>query len=174
MKTRGYSLPEMLVAMGIMSGMASVVFATLRVGYDFLDAAEAHMAVSQELSRSIDAMSRELAASQTSTLSVPIQDAWSSSVTFQVPQDMNGDISVLDALGNTEWSNPVTYSLGGNGTQIQRAQATTRRVVANGVTALQFRRQTSNPTILEMTVTVQRGNKFHRQATLATRVRLRN
>ncbi len=123
-------------------------------------------------------MSRELASTQTGQLSVPADGNWYANLTFRVPQDQNGDGTVLDSQGVLEWSSPITYSLGGlDGRQAQRTQAGVVRILANGVTALGFRRQAATPSVLEINLTVLKGGSttsFTQQASLGTRVRLRN
>lgn len=179
MKRAGFSFVELMVVTGIMALISGVLVAALRMGQQSWQVEEARMTVSMELRRGIDAMSRELASSQSGQLiGVPADGAWYPSVTFAVPQDLNGDGTVLDSNGVLEWSPPVLYSLGGTGgSQILRTQNNATRVLANGVTTLRFRRQAATPTVVEISMTVLRGvntGDFTNQGTLTTRVRLRN
>ena len=182
---KGFSLIELTVVSLMTVGMCLALAAVLRMGQRSWQAGQNHMTVSFELRRGINAMSRELAQTQAGLLQVPGAGAlpangnFYNSVQFQVPQDVDGNGNVLDGAGALEWSpNAITYSLGGvDGRQVQRSQGGAVSVLAHGVTALQFRRLTTNPSIVEMRMTVQRGSSmggFINQADLTTRIRVRN
>jgi len=175
----GFSFVELMVVTGIMALVSGMLVVALRMGQQSWQVEQARMTVSMELRRGLDAMSRELASSQSGQLvGVPADGTWYTSLTFRVPQDLNGDGTVLDANGALEWSPPVVYALGGTGgTQILRIQNNATRVLANGATTLRFRRQAATPNILEISMTVLRGvntGDFTNQGTLNTQVRLRN
>lgn len=179
MNARGFTLAEMLVSMTIVVGMAGLLAAALRMSRQSWQSTESYVTVSDELRRGVDAISREIAATRSNQLSIPADGNWYAALTFKIPQDLNGDGTVLDAAGALEWSSSITYSMGGiNGTQALRTQpAQANRVLANGVTALQFRRFAVTPAVVETRMTVQRGvstGDFPHQATLSTKVRLRN
>jgi hypothetical protein len=65
----------------------------------------------------------------------------SNSIAFQIPQDSNDpDTTILDSLGGIEWSGNITYSLNGNNEIIRTAPDGTTRVLARGITNLEFSR----------------------------------
>lgn len=200
---QGFSLVEVMVTSGIAVGMALSLGMVLWAGARDWQAGQNQMTTSFELRRGIHSMARELAQTNTQVnqgqLEVLVNGVWMlwppspppppdepsyPSVRFRVPQDLDGDGTVLDAAGVPEWSLvPITYSLVtplGEQQQIQRTQpgvagVVTPLTVAYGVTALSFRRQAATPSVLEMNVTVQRGAANGAQpVTLSTRVRLRN
>ena len=176
---KGFSLVELMVVMAILGVISSILIATLAAGQQTWQVEQARMTVSAELRRGIDSMSREVASTQAAQLSIPADGNWYNTLTFRVPFDVDGNGTVLDNVtGALEWSPQITYSLGGNGgNQIQRTQNAAVQILANGATVLQFRRQAATPSILEINVTVQRGNttsNFPNTGTLNTRVRLRN
>lgn len=178
-KILGFTLVEMMVAATIVALVSGIVVAVLRTGQQSWQVEQARMTVSMELRRGLDAMSRELASSRSGQIiGVPADGNWYTSITFRVPQDINGDGSVLDGSGALEWSNIILYSLGANnGNQVQRIQSGAATVLANGSTSLRFRRQPSTPNVVEISMTVLRGantGDFTNQGTLGTRVRLRN
>lgn len=171
---RGFTFVEILISMAIVAGMSLVLIATLRSGQQSWQVEEARMSVSLELRRSVDAMSRELANTQMGR--VQFLDG-NRRVVFQVPEDLNGDGTVLDSAGTIEWSpNTVTYALGGvDGNQVIRTQGAATRVLANGVTTLSFTPQGSET--VQISVTARRGattGDFPNQGTLTTRVHVRN
>ncbi len=170
---------EMLMAFAIMAGMSLALMAALRMGQRSWKTQDAQTAVSAQLRQGMLSMTREIAESRAGWLSIPADGVWYPNLTFRVPQDLNGDGTVWDAAGVLEWSLPVTYSVGGvDGNQVQRVQqGAAVRVVAYGVTALQFRRQPATPLMVEIALTVQKGlttSGFANQANLNSRVRLRN
>lgn len=179
MRIRGFTLVEVLVSMAIVVGICLLLVAVLRMSRQSWQSAESYLAVSSELRRGLDAMSREVTATESGQLSIAADGNWYAALTFKIPQDLNEDGTVLDAAGILEWSNLIAYSLSGtNGTQVVRSQpGLPDRVLANGVTALQFRRVATTPKVVEILLTVQRGTDtgdFPNQASLSTKVRLRN
>ena len=184
-KVRGFSLIELLIVSVMTAGMCLALASVLRMGHRSWQVGRNSMTVSFELRRGLNAMSRELAQTQVGLLqvpglgSLPADGNFYNSVQFQIPQDVDGNGTVLNGAGALEWSpNAITYSLGGlDGRQVQRTQGGTVSVLAHGVTAPQFRRLTATPSVVEMRMTVQRGTTtggFLNQASLSTRVRLRN
>lgn len=170
---------ELLITCAIVAGISLVLMAVLRMGQRSWKIQDAQSSVSMHLRNGMADMSREIAESQAGWLNIPADGLWYNSLTFRVPQDVDGNGTVWDAAGALEWSNPITYSLAGpDGNQLQRVQqGAVNRVLAYGVTALQFRRQAATPLVVEIGLTVQRGattSGFLNQADLNTRVRLRN
>ena len=78
-----------------------------------------------------------------------------SSLTFKIPQDNNGDGTILDASGNIEWSGNITYALNG-ANQITRTASGLTSILANNVVSLQFTRPTSPVNILQIDITVRK------------------
>ncbi|MBI3333501.1 MAG: hypothetical protein HYZ93_05370 [Candidatus Omnitrophica bacterium] len=177
LRAKGMTIVELLIVCAVAGGMSLVFMAALRMGQRSWQIGSAQMSVSSELRRGVVQMRRELAESRMDLLSIPADGLWYPALSFQVPTDLNGDGTVLDANGVLEWSNPVSYSLGGSdGDQALRVQGAQSRVLANGVTLLQFRRQAATPMVVEMNLTVRRGatTGFVNQDSLTERVRLRN
>ncbi len=182
--SRGFTLTELLVATAIMTGVFGITLGAIRVSQQSQMATQSNLAVSSELRRGLAAMSRELAGTQTSQVSIAANDTWYASLAFRVPQDIDGDGTVVNAAtGALEWSSQITYLL--VGTQILRRQAgTIDRVMANGVTplagvpGLQFRRPSANPRVVNIRLTVQRATgtgEFHEPPIpMGTDVTLRN
>lgn len=175
---RGFTLTETMVSISAVTVIGGAMVAAFKAGQRSSQTAQAHMDVSYQLRRAIDAMSRKLAASRDDQLSIPADGNGYSSLTFRLPTDLNGDGTVLDAAGALEWfASSITYTLGGaTGDQMIRTQAGQQRVLANGVQSIQFRRMGTTPDQVEVWVKVERGfaNGFQNEGTLATRVRLRN
>ncbi len=172
----GFTLIELMVSSAIAMAVGLAITMLLKVNQQSWEVSHAYFGSSLELRRAA-AMSRELVAAVNSTVSIPADGAWYNTISFRVPQDMNGDGVVVFSNGSLEMSNPITYSLGGStGNLVIRTQeGKNDRAVALGVSALQFRRQAANPEMVEIQITVQRGmGDFKNQGSWITRVRMRN
>ena len=181
----GFSLVEVLIVSVMAAGICLVLASVIRMNLRGWQARENQMAVSYELRRGIHAMARELARTRSDQLEVPGVGAmpangnFYNSLRFRIPQDVDGNGSVLDGAGAVEWSpNQITYALGGSGgLEVRRTQGAAGSTLAYGVTGLRFRRQAATPLVVEMSLTVQKGavsGGFVQQADLSTRIRLRN
>ena len=177
-RDRGFTFMEIMIVSAIVAGIFLVLAAVVRMSQQSLQVQHNTMTVSHELRRGIQEMSRDLAEASANVVSIPADGRWYPTITYQIPQDLDLNGTVLNALGNVEWSQPVTLALGGAGAnQVQRTQGGNTRVVSYGVTKLQFRRQALTPQVVEMDLTVQRGattGGFIQQSNLTSRIRLRN
>lgn len=170
---------ELMVTMSIVVSISGVLVAVFRMNQQCWEVAQAHLSVSMELRRAMDEMSRELVSTQVAQVDIPADGNWYPSITFSVPEDVDGDGTVLDSSGVLEWSDSITFSLGGEtGEQALREQdGELDRIMANGVTELEFRREAATPNVVEVQMTVEKAvhtKDFPHTATLSTRVRLRN
>ena len=86
----------------------------------------------------------------------------SASLTFRIPQDTDGDGTILDSLGNIEWSPQITYALNGSH-QITRTASGATTVMANNISVLQFTRPLSPVNILQVDITASKNTTFGRQ-----------
>ncbi len=103
-----------------------------------------------------------------------------------VPQDRNGDGTVLDANGNiAEWSDWIIYRAGlvGNTSCVLREVNPTgvpgtgpTEVLASNLSLMNFRRQAATADIIEATVSCYTVTEKGQQMTraMSTRVKLRN
>lgn len=178
-RTSGFTLIEMMVATSAALVIALVITQMVKMNQQSWEVSDAYLSSSLELRRAAEAIGRELVAAKNSTLSIPADGTWYNTVSFQVPKDMDGNGVVVYADGTLELSDPIVYSLGGgghSGDQVIRSQANHGdRVIADGVSALQFRRNVANPELVEISMTVQRGmGDFKNQGSLATKIRVRN
>lgn len=198
---RGFTLTEVMVASAITVGMGMTLTVLARSSQRTWLMRQDQMTVSFELRRGVQNVVRELSrtagdpaqangnqlqhADGTEWLATDLQPY--NSVRFRVPQDLDGNGTVLNATtGQLEWStNTFTLELGGNnGRELQRVERDAGgalvtvpnnpnpRTLAYGVTALQFQRIGASE--LEIRITVQRNAEDTQSAMLATRVRLRN
>lgn len=178
----GWSLAELLVAVAIFTVIASAVVTGLLSAQRTWTAGVGQAVLTSELRRALNRMSRELAGGRSSQLQRPLANgAWDTTITFRVPEDRNGDGSVLDANGAiTEWSDWITYLMGGRNACLRLvtppAAPVTTETLASHITGLQFRRLAATPDVVEIQLTVssllETGQRVDR--TMGTRVKLRN
>lgn len=181
MRSRGVTLVEVLIASSVMIVLCLALGTLMRWGMLFWKAQQNHIAISFELRRGVQAIVRELTQTRADQVQLaPADNAWYPSIRFAVPQDVNGDGTVLDNAGALEWNpNPITYSRGGlDNLQIRRTQGAAVADTGLGVMDLAFRRTTANPSVVEIRMRVQPrnvpGEHQPQPVTLSTQVRLRN
>lgn len=199
---RGFTLIELMIAMAIVAAMSGAILMMVKMSYQTWQVSDAYMATSAELRRGVDEMAKWLASTGAAKMTI---DGSGDSLTFAVPYDIDGDPngSVLnEATGSLEWSDDaggpgtITFFLddadaNGNGLTDEVIGSypgellhpgdeafegvVVDRVLANGVTNVDFSLPSINT--VELTLTVERGTTsgdFPNQASMTTRVRLRN
>ena len=180
---RGWSLTELLVAIAVFIMIASAVVTGLLSTQRTWTSGVGQAVLTSELRRALDRMGRELAEGRSSQIQRPLANgAWDATITFRVPEDRNGDGSVLDANGAVaEWSDWITYVMGGRNACLRLVTPpapapVSTETLASHITNLQFRRQAATPDVVEIQVTVssllETGQRIDR--TMGTRVKLRN
>ncbi len=103
-------------------------------------------------------------------------------ITFTLPADLDGNGTIVDAIGAIEWdnANPVQYVYVPAQLQLQRLQGVNVRVLADGVQGVTFEDAAINPALLQnevrVTLTLQRRTPRGRtvSATAVETLRLRN
>lgn len=179
------SMVEILVVMaifGILSvGISMVIFSSQRS----FSTGSGQVVLTSELRRALDQMSREIVESKPSEIQRPAANgAWDTQLIFRVPQDANGDGSVLDANGEiAEWSNWITYQ-GDRANQVSRmvpnppgpGPRTTVTILASRITTVQFRRQPATADVVEIQLTASTITELGQvmSRSMGTRVKLRN
>lgn len=184
----GFSLAELMVVVALFSVLAGAIVLTLFSAQRSWTVGSGQTVLTLELRRALDRMSRELVESQPAQIQQPPANGlWDNTIVFRVPQDRNGDGSVLDANGNiAEWSNTITYQFqpGGRANNCARIEVndpgvqprTIVSTLANHVTDVRFRRQVATADVVEIQMTTstinEMGQVFSRN--MGTRVKLRN
>ncbi len=174
---RGFTLIELMVSTTIAIGIGAVLTMTVKMNQQSWEVSDAYLTSSLQLRTAAETLSQDLVGAKSTTLSIPADGAWYNTISFQVPMDMDGNGVVVDGGGSLELSPVLSFSLGGaSGTAVLRAvSGTPNRVVASGVSVLQFRRQAATPQVVEIRLTVQRGlGDFQNTASFSTQVRVRN
>lgn len=157
---RGLSLLEILVAVGIFSIIIVAAFGVLISGRRAFETGDVQIEVEQEARRAVDYMSKELRQASSVKITAPAEGASGSSVTFEVPYDVDGDGDVINSLGGIEWSNDsggigtITYSLA-SGQALRNLSLGGQTVLANRISALTFNRPLGKD-IVEISLTAEK------------------
>ncbi len=182
MKANGMTLTEMLVAVAVLSIMAAAVVTALLSVERVFSGGSGQAVLTSELRKALDRMSRELAEGTSGRIQfVPADGRGYPNITFQIPEDINGDGSVIDVNGNiTEWSTNITYLMGARNS-CQRTQASrdpnlpgTSAFLANHITALSFTRRLPDVVEIRLTASTLTEVGELQTRTMSTRVKLRN
>jgi len=158
---KGFSLVEILVSVSILLILIFALFAVMEVGRNSWFTGDTSVQLRQEIIKAFMTMERELKETRPAQISLTAGSS-GSSLTFKIPQDNNGDGTILDSLGNVEWSGDITYALDGSGQIIRTASGATV-ILTQDITSLQFTRPSSPPDILQIDITAQKASDQGRQ-----------
>lgn len=177
---------EMLVVLGLFGIVSAALLTLLLSAQRSWTTGSGQAVLTAELRRGLDRMSRELVASAAGRVQrPPTTGAWDTQMVFQIPQDRNGDGTVLDAAGAiAEWSDVISYQRGARNSCLRFVGvggALPSETMANHITDLRFRHlldpgtgQPSGTIELQMTASTitEAGQVMSR--TMGTRVKVRN
>lgn len=153
---RGFTVFETLVSVLIFSIIAIALGLAVVAGKNALFTNDIPTQLRQNLLFAIVSMSRELRQTTPSKTDIGASSS-SNSITFQVPNDNNGDGLVVDAIGNIEWGANITYARNG-ANELTRTQGGATSVISSNISALQFTRAAGDDNILQIDITAQRAN----------------
>jgi type II secretory pathway pseudopilin PulG len=184
-KTRGFTIVEVLVSTGIISLLIITAFVLLDVGRASWFTGDVHTELRREIIRAFMSMEREIRETRpvsggpSARINLNYGET-SNSISFQIPQDSNdSDTTILDSLGDIEWSGNITYSLNGSNEIIRTDPDSSTRVLARGITGLGFSRDRTPDLpndLLIINITAQKASGMGKLATETGQliVRLRN
>lgn len=167
----GFTLVELMVVVAIVTIVMGAVYATLTIGRQSWYTAQAKIEMRQETRKAMDLMVKELRQSgldyspkYPGEVIALALDTNQNTITFRISQGWDSVNQRID------WGNQITYSL--NGKQLFGNST----VLANNITSLQFRRTSTTPDIIEISIIAQKDILHGRrlQSTLDSQVMLRN
>lgn len=173
---KGFTLVEIMISLLIFSLIFMATFMVLSGGQSSWYIGDAKIQLNQELRRPLLTMNRELRQTRSSEIiGVPADDNFYTSITFRIPEDVDVDGDVIDALGNIEWSGNINYSLNASN-QIVRSSPSGTSILANNVSGLQFMRPSGSPNTIDINISVQKTTTLGRnlQAGITSSVKMRN
>ena len=156
---KGFTLLEILVASLIMSIIMGALFVSLSIGQRSWFSGDASIELRDQTIRAVMTIDKELSATRPTKIDLAI-GATASAITFYLPQDNNGDGSVVDSSGNIEWSGAITYSLNGSN-QIIRSSGGASRVIGIDIAALRFTRTQNR--LIQVDITAQKTTPSRQQ-----------
>lgn len=93
------------------------------------------MELRQEIIKAYMTMEREIRQTRPSQTDLTVNTT-TNAVTFTLPVDLDADGTVLDTVGQVEWSGNITYAL--NGTNITRTAGGVTTVLGRNINSLEF------------------------------------
>lgn len=136
---RGFTLVEILVTSVILGILIVALFLVLSIGQRSWLSADVTIQLRQDIARGILSMGQELKETSPAKINLTLNGS-SNSITFEIPQDTNGDGLVVDTAGNIEWSPNITYSLNASNQILRTVSGGASTILANNITSLQFSR----------------------------------
>ena len=169
---RGMTLLEAIVAIVIFAIIITATYLVLIVGNRSWYSTDVTAEIRQEVVRALLKMQIELVQTRPSRTSIAVGHS-ANSITFSLPQDRDGDGTVLNSLGQIEWSDNITYSRDGQN-RIIRTVAANTSVLAKDISSLLFNR--TEDTILQVDINATKTSvtKQVLQDTGEITVRMRN
>ncbi len=151
---KGYTLMEMMMTLVVSSVLFYGLANSMQVGTQQLDTAGLRMDIQESAREGLYRMIQEIRQSAPTRITIGQGGA---TLQIRVPDPANPVLA--DFTPNWAGSRNITYALGGNGNQIIRTDVTSgqTRVVANDVTSVTFTGNMANPTLVTVTVRVQRA-----------------
>lgn len=155
MKTRekGFSLIELMMVIGLSSIMFYALAMAMRGGSEQLDSTGLRMNIQESAREGLHRIVQEIRQSAPTRITI---GAGGNSVQFRVPDPANP--TNADYTPNWVSSRNISYTRGGTGNQVIRTDTTTgaTQVVANDVVVLNFTGNGAAPTLVTVTMSVQR------------------
>ena len=174
----GFSLAEMLAVVAIFGIIAVAISAALSAVQQTWVSGSSQAVATAEVRRALARISRELVESRASEIQRPAaDDQWDTVALFRIPEDQDGDGSVLNANGIvSEWSGWIAYGQGTDNSLLRAVDGTTTDTLANSISAVAFRRRAAAPDVMEIRLTASTLTASGRQFdhTVESRIKVRN
>lgn len=158
---RGFSLVEMMIVAVVGSLMIGGLYAVLIVGKNNWEINRDRIELQQNLRTAFEWVRRDLRQAGVSTITgVPADGSSNASITFQIPSTVTS--------GAVVWASAITYSKGGTGNaQLLRTVGGTPKIIAQNVSSLAFSRTASDPSVVLITLQVQKNTPQHGVMTIS-------
>ena len=158
---KGFTITEILIATCIFLVLVLALFQSLDISRSLWFTDEVSVELRREIIKTFTSMERELQGARPALTNLASGTS-SANLTFSVPQDNDGDGTILDATGNIEWSPQITYALNGSH-QITRTTSGNTTIIANNISTLLFTRPLSPVNIMQIDITATKNTAFGRQ-----------
>jgi len=158
---KGFTITEFLIAICIFLVLVLSLFQALDISRSLWFNDEVSVELRREIIKAFTNMERELKETRPALTSLTSGTS-SATLTFCIPQDNDGDGTILNSFGDIEWSPQITYALNGSH-QITRTVSGNTAIMANNVSALLFTRPLSPVDIVQIDITATKNTAFGRQ-----------
>lgn len=147
-KQRGFTLPEMMMSMVIFSLVMALTVMVLRGGEEQVHLVEAKMHLQESTREALYRMGQDIRESSPSRTTVINGGV---GLTIQIPAS-------VDNSGGITWSSPITFQVGGNGTQLIRTDTGIGQttILANDIQSVVFTVSGNPVATVAYTVAAQR------------------
>jgi len=149
---KAFTLIETLVSILIFAIIVMSIFLVMSIGQRSWFTGDASMEIRQQLIIAITRMNSELSETNSAQTNLTA-DVPAFSITFKIPHDNNGDGTVVDTLGNIEWSTPITYARDASNNLI-RTYAGVSSIIGRDISFLQFTNTQSR--LIQVDITAQK------------------
>ncbi len=184
---RGFTFVETMVASGILLALSSMTLMWMMGGADLWWTTNTQSELRTNVQLATFRLEQDLRNGTRTSVLVPSPNVVipappnNTSLTLYLPTDLDGNLLIIDANGNTEWSvTPVQYTYNAGAKQLLRTAGVVQTVIANDVQAVSFNDVTSDATLstrhVKITLTLQKKTPQNRTvtATAVSVVKLRN
>lgn len=162
---KGFSLIELMIVSAIFVFLLGAILGFISFSNMSWQSGSSKMTVNQELRRGIEFMARDLSQAKASTISIP-PGGTSDNLTFQMAQDLNNDGVISFSNGVLEGLQPtdpyIRYSMVFNAplnfNQLIKTTNGSASILANYLTAVQFKRDLSSPNIIYLTLSGEKNS----------------
>ena len=154
-KQNGFTILEMVMTVAISLVIAYSIFAVARSGQDQIQTSHIRMTIQDSAREGLYKMTQELRLSAPSRIAI---GNGGNVITFTVPNPNNS--FAADFSVNWAGAQSIRYALGGtNNRQLIRTNQTTGQtsIIANDVASILFQGNGANPSLITITMNVQRA-----------------
>ncbi len=151
----------MLIAISILTFLILAAFQIMSVGSSSWFTNNTAVELRSDIIKAFSKIEREIKETRPSQISLNAGNV-AETLTFRIPEDVDGNNSILSLSGNIEWSDEITYELN-NSQQLIRTTSGATIILANNVVSLLFSRPVSPMDLLQVDMIVQRKSESGKQ-----------
>ena len=142
--------------MVLLTVIIAMLFAVLTAGQRSWFTGGPQVELRQGIIQAAMFMDREASQTRPTRTNLTSIGSTSTSLVFTLPNDNNGDGSIVDSMGGIEWGpNSITYALNAAG-QLIRTAAGVTKIFANNITSVRFTRTGPMGQLLVVDMTAQK------------------
>lgn len=171
---RSFALVEMVVVSLILTLVVAMLFMALIMGQRSWSAGDTTTELRGQIIRAVMNMNKELSETAPGKTNLTSVGDSTNSIEFHLPQDIDGDGTIIDAIGQIEWSpNEVSYALNPSHYLIRNYEGTDS-IIGTNITSLLFTRTQGR--LIQIDITAQKANSSGQQVQIQEQaiIKMRN